>query len=1248
MKIKLFTVILLLIAGAFSGQAHTSPVNPDTVLPFADGVLPFADDFALDYDKLQSDPDILQKISTATATGNTESRFYFPDLDRYIDNASAEMVLPPDPVTDDMQEVYTNAEATETDRTREGRRQIDYSKVGGTHIESLDRLPEYIGEIKLPAFYIQPLGNLEAIVILSSVRLTDSGAKLGIYIGVNIPQKGKLDPQGNQKSVTMIFGTENLTFIDGKGIQVGDIILLNDVAFELSGAKKKSVMTITGGTVVDEGAEEDVVASGTYIRFGCDGIEEFGISAKVTFSKEWLLPLDDAGEPDEEGPRVKASLNQIKVRDWNNMIFTGANLDACVLTKYRDISLELKNVNVDLSDFENPTSLKFPDNYVQDSDAPAELWRGVYIEKIEVTMPAPFKKRCDGGVGEVPSASSKDGSQIALQEELLSGEEITSLNKNMSSDWETGGMPAHGPNADYEMSLPVKADTKQTTAAEGNGCRIKVGAENLIIDKTGVTGRIYAANQITLASGSKMDKTWSWTLEEISVRLLQSELQEFKFSGDLVLPIAKKETPLAYSGGIELIDGDGDGSYVSDVDVKSYFLKVEIEEGKKMEFPLWKAADVEIYGNTIIEAIYTEEGGEKEFIGNAQLFGKMKIGKGGNDEDAKVPSIEFKNIKLSTRSPKITGGGVYLNAPNGLLAGFPVQITGIGFEFVNPADNAGGYSTIDLKFQIKLNLMKEDGNGIAASGGFRIKGKLQTNVLGADEWAFDEILLDNVGVIINLPKFKGSGSLAFFRTDPDYGKGFSAYLSACILCDEPGEEGSFKLDMAAVFGTKEGLRYFMVDGFASSSKLALPVPPIFEINGFGGGVFRHMKPTDYKAIPAAGSTAIPPGSDTSGLIYTPTPEVAFGIKFSVGFRTVGGSETFDGKLDCIIRFGPGVVLQNVMFWGVAELVNPKKEPDANESTEETDEAIKERSADLTKTDAERQASDKEKAKSKPDVIGCKVGLSFDFEEELSFHGFAEVYFNVANGKIYGSGTMDMLLDPNEDKFHIWVGGYQDGTVEVHDFFNPDNKISLYPVNVNVQFSEDISARVDTYFLLGNDIPGPPPLDPAAAAFFDISPSTNNRDGLVDGVCENNPADGTGIAFGAALKLEFKKKIKKKKRRKEKTVAEINVRGGAGFDISLLQYAANTTCALAEEHEGPEHGLNYFRATGRIYAYVDVSGKVFRFRMPSMGVGVLLEADIPDPSYFDARITLKFIKKWKFGVQLGDQCGRPCGGSDGGA
>ena len=1122
----LLFVIANITASSFTLESTGIPVSPKKVLPYK----------SIAFDLGSSTTEGVDTTHLFKEDLSIDEKTYnFPDLDEQL-MSSINADLSAFTVVDKMEDI-TNI--PENDEEEAAKSTIEAAKLGGTKVESFDDLLN----MTLPVYRIQQIGNLEAIIVINSLRLTagdpndpnnNAGGRVGVYVGIKIPQKS-YDQEGRKRNVTLIFGSENIAFSKEGGISVGDVRLLNDAAFELGGSQRKSIVVLNKGNVD--------ATEGTYIRFGCKGVEEFSIDGGIYFSREWMLPVDGG-----VNGRVYGAF-AVVVQDWNNLLVT-ASISHFKLTKFQDMSFALSNANLDLSDFKNPPNMIFPENY---DEPEGTLWRGVYVEHILVTLPPPFKKKC--------------------------------------------------PN--------------------GQTCQMTIEAKKLIIDKEGVTGLFSVSSSIPLADGALMDGKWNWSLDQVDIGITKSDFDLFSFSGGIVIPVAEKNTPFGYSA---TVDFQGpEAIYSFDVTTES-----------QVNFPVFKAFHVTIEENSELNVVL--QGGE--FKASALLHGAMSIGKGDPKEDVQVPRITFSDLALSTENPKLSGGSVFIESGGSKLNNFPVQISGIGIGFAA--------NSVHLDFTLGLNLMDKKHGGLTANGTFQIFGKLIEDEIGADKWVFDRLNMSGFQVKIDLPAFKGCGELSVFDQGPDsqYGKGFSAKLDASILGKNPQTPGNYNcavvpgalsLKMAAIFGNKDGMRYFMVDAYVGSDKVDVPLPPTpLAFTGFGGGVQYRMKLAGYQDPQT--STTPPPqlGVDATGLIYEPDENTLFGIKFATGITTIGfkaaGGSPITGTLNCIIRFGEGLSLQNITFWGTAELL-PKVPADGITALPKVLKKIE----SLNLSDEDMHKEDMAKVEAASDKIMAKLGLSFDFDDGFSFHGYAEVKLRAANGALNGFGQLDLLIDPNEEKWHFWLGGYENEEVEIAPFLDPEgDKFPLFPVQVTLEYA-GLKVFASAYFLTGNDIPGPPGVHPIAAEIFNIQENENveNRKILNCGTVSppSSPANGTGVAFGASIGVELDSKIKAF----GITLVKIKVRGNAGFDIALLQYGPETVCQNGQA----DHGVNGFRATGSIWAYVSVSGKVLGFKIPSIGVGVFFQADLPNPGYVQGKVVLEFKKRWEFGFDRGDKCGHPC-------
>lgn len=1009
-------------------------------------------------------------------------------------------------------------------------------------------------------------GNVTVTVVLADIKLYPEFSKVTMYAELLIPQRNRGKP------VRLTFG--GFADFSYSGGIAGQAVLglMADCSFEMPGSNRKVAVklhkyVLPAGVNPQIGIIPDSLislTSGTFILFDCNGFRSMGLKAELFFSRSWMLPVtvSATGEYliDQNDQNLVNAKFEVYVDDWNNIFVGNISIDTFVVTKWQKMTFAVGKANVDLSDFRNPTGMQFPEGYL--NPPPGNLWRGVYVDYIEITLPQPFKKACQGYTNPPPA-----GSQL------------------------------------------------QT-------CRIEIEVNKLLIDETGISGYFEAGGQAPLAAGGIMDKAWSWSLDSIEIQLLQSDIVGFEFGGVIVVPVQKEATPLKFTGGATFIpQPDGPNE-------ETYFFTAIL--GSTIKFPFWKAVNVTLLPGTSLNVTVEND----EFVPTANLTGTMVLGdpednlpqNGGAGSSFKAPGVEFRYLIVTSRAPYLdlgAGGYVALIAPGATFKNFPIGISQLSFA-------KDGDTGAKLGACLTLNLMGEGDGGLSAEGCFNVLGKLVVNANGGHRWVYDGIEFTGATVELDFPPVYAYGSLNIFENDSIYGNGFSALLHAEIELSNSG----LVVDVGAVFGKKDGYRYWMFDGYAQITTpppapgIPLPPSPLF-LNGFGGGMFWHMKPV--AALPLGQSQPIPGVvSDPSGIIYHPDQGTGLGLKFALGLTTSAGLLT--GKLTCIVRFSPSFSLQNIMFWGEVEYVVPT---DAGAISELVD--FQEKINDVIKPVSEIiEDNDESTADPPPNTIIGRIGISLDFVN-WSFHAFAEAKINFPDAGVKGYGAVDIWVDPSEGEWHLFIGGYQDGSVEVPEFFNPEASIALFPVSVTLTLL-GTNLEANLYFLTGTGIPGPPPMHPEAAAYFEEPvPEQGNRPGL--NACGRSPASGTGIAFGASMLFKFDKKIKKKILFTNVTILDVKVNGGVGFDIALLKYHASTSCSNGVS----PHGLNGFRATGRVWAFVNASGKVLFIPIPPIGVGLKFEADIPKPSYFDCVVVINFIKKWRFGIELGDKCGTPCSG-----
>lgn len=790
------------------------------------------------------------------------------------------------------------------------------------------------------------------------------------------------------------------------------------------------------------------------------------------------------------------------------------------------------------------------------------------------------------------------------------------------------------------LPKPFKRTTGSFSGSESTTERIKISAKDMFVDQYGVSGIFSVSGQSPLIGGGVVDGEWGWSLDQVGIRLEFNQLIEFNFSGQLGVPILAKDSPILYSGDIRNI-GSPD---------EYYHFTAGLDEDKPLKIPVWNAAQISLDGLALeAEVVDDEFEMTVSFAETSLTVGNpADVASDPQGSSVELPKVTITNLSLSTNpDQRFSYGEVHLENIGGgsKLMNFPITPT-----LNNLSTNPDNPDQLIMDFSLILNLTSQDDNGISAEGSLSLIGKYEKDVNGAHHWEFERLKFNGVDVTLDLPQVYGKGRLCMFEEHETYGKGFSASMSVEIIGNDlhqDGNQGKFKVDMMAIFGSNEGYRYFLVDGFAGGDIIHVPIYPTIFLNGFGGGVFHNMRPSGFVGDQPAQDC--PEAVSTSGIKYVPTTQTKFGIQFATTFVMEGG--VMDGRLTCIIRFSQSMSLQNITFWGVADIM-PSSEFATNitgsldKLNEQLDEVPK--NTDEIKEEAAREA------KEVTSGIKAKVGISFDFEDSFAFHGYAEATIKFTRSGeeeddeeqvlLAGKGALDILIDFDEDdpRFHIYLGGYYtddpDRQVRVPDFFG-NGEIVLSPVSVAIDY-DGFSVSANLYCLTGNDIPGPPPIPPHVIDFFELDGDENNRGMLSCGDMGNSrsKAKGTGIAFGAHAYFSFKKK-KKGLFGSCFLGYDVKVEGGFGFDISLLKYPKSAVCPSSDKQP---MGLNGFRAGGLAYVFIDLDGNhVTCLPLPPLGIGLMVRFDVPNPAYFQVVAIVKVGRSFRFNLELGEECGTPC-------
>ncbi len=166
----------------------------------------------------------------------------------------------------------------------------------------------------------------------------------------------------------------------------------------------------------------------TYALIDCSGFKELGIDADIKFSNTFLYPVDKDGK--EKLGYVESSFRTV-IGDWNDIV-VNISLPEFGVKGLKGTTFRLNTAILDFSDLRNDPAM--PGSYLSKyySENP-DLWRGVYINTLEVVLPKEFKKKNqDKRVAFGASNLIIDSQGVTGK---FTGENIISIDEGSASKW---------------------------------------------------------------------------------------------------------------------------------------------------------------------------------------------------------------------------------------------------------------------------------------------------------------------------------------------------------------------------------------------------------------------------------------------------------------------------------------------------------------------------------------------------------------------------------------------------------------------------------------------------------------------------------------------------------------------------------------------------------------------------------------------------------------------------------------------
>jgi hypothetical protein len=977
-------------------------------------------------------------------------------------------------------------------------------------------------------------GNTVELAIVE-VQFTPQYAEFKAWGKLTIPEEG----ENGEAERELYFGAEGIK-MSHDGALLGDmkLVLLGDQAIPING--ENWLLTLKGGINLKTGDFSDQ----SYIEFDCSGLKSIGLEGDLRVSRKVLLPIDDDGEY------------------------------VCTVD----------NTTSD-PDFENKETEKLIDNkcYVGTSfSIQANGWNDLLIEtslpKFEVVGLKGWGFNVENAVLDLSDSRSSDNFQLPEAYANL-------YNASNLKLWR--GFYAK----EISVMLPKGIENNKTTSK-----RVTFGAENLIIDSQGVSGKFFAENVLQTGDGSA--GKWAFTIDDVSISLAMNTIVGGSIGGDIAVPIL--DEPMDYEG---YISAEGYGLEVglqSNYKSGVFLGEMQLEKNSSIAINV-KDGNVYPYANLTGQlAIAGKINQKEEDSATTEATTQANTNATGTETattattttnptpttvtdstatDSKgfaFNGISFQELELQTEPGTQPIQAKYFGFEGEMnLMGFPASISNLAL--VTPENQVG------LSFDLKINL---DGDGSFATTSLGVFGDLEEG----DEiqnWKFKEVKLSGIKIDFEKSGLHLMGSLDVLEDDPTYGNAIAGDLTIDIT------KLKYEVGAKAMFGSKD-FRYWFVDIWStenegSSGKLL--------INSFAGGVSSHMKR----------SSATTADFNPSKTVYVPDADTGLGLRAGVGIGSTNGN-AFNAKVFLEMEFNTNGGLNRIGFTGQGAMMSddstyasPVDELTTNSQMMTKINDFVEDNADRAKSFIEdndflglSKSAIPQNEVAKSGSVGVFVGIEKDFVND-SFHGEFEVYLDLEGIK---GGNPDNLagravIHTSPTEWYIHIG-------------TPETPISL---TFDMKLTE---VNVQGYFMTGTKLPSAVPPRAEVTRILGDDVADLNRTGK-DGTLEAAKGFAFGLNFSYQYNYEF-------------LIFYAYVKFGGGFDI-MHAYYPDAKCV---GRPGPV-GNDGWYSMGQVYAFIEgefgvdvnllfVKGK---FPIAYAGVAALLRGQFPNPLYLKGYIGMRY-------------------------
>ncbi|PVX44441.1 hypothetical protein C8C85_0175 [Flavobacterium sp. 103] len=806
----------------------------------------------------------------------------------------------------------------------------------------------------LPIGIKKTIHKTQYMLGISNAKFTPEYTELTAFVRIIIPQ---IDSLGKPREI--FFGANNIK-LSHKGGLIGDtkLVLLGDFPLKICG--DKALLVLKGGMNMNT----RVVDNLTYVTIDCNGFKDLGITADVEFSRKIIEPVNAYNKVIDSVTRVKGTF-QTKITNWNDILID-ISLPKFQLTSFKGTFFELNNAVIDLSDLRNSDNISWPDNYAKDYLVPGSenLWRGLYVKSLLITLPEQFKFNSSKGrvtfqatdllIDRMGVSGNFTGNNILNIDQGSAGGWAFSVN-NINLKFRANALVAGGFGG--AIVLPV-SDKSKKCASNSQG-------------EIGYTAIINPIDNEYLLK-AEVNNNLCFQVFKATAKIDKGSYIELKVKDGKFLPKALLNGSLAIKGS---------NTPTPDAEAPKTAANTNVPTTNFTYYDPLKEPTT-----TTPKTDKPEEPAKKETVA--------------------FEGITFQNLQLQTVTPvfKADYFGYKNETENdpksSKVANFPITI----HEIAIIADDVSA----TLKIDLSINLMKDQFNGRTK---FNIIGKFDQND-GIQKWKFDHLKFEQISLKADIGGAKFDGYIVLMDKDPVYGDGFKGGLKAEF-------KAGIIVEANAIFGKKDDFRYWYVDAMVDG--LNIPCSA-FVIKGFGGGAYYNMKKDGFSSsFTASGANYVPDvesGLGIKAMIHfanAAKPDAFWGgAGFEIAFLKTGGIRR-------ISIYGEGHVMQDFGFKIPANSLTKNLEKIVTaESKIVTATLDKLKESNLTEA-AKTVYPDEVSGKV---GINAFAAIEYDFVAK-TLHGSFDLYVDAAAGLLKGRASQNRagwaVLHFAPNKWYIRMG-----------------------------------------------------------------------------------------------------------------------------------------------------------------------------------------------------------------------------------